>query len=129
MTPQAELIKKQATARLDKEAAVHRSSHQNVHARRYIMPNPALGGVEIVIIVKGSNLQLWCEARAIDGLAARVLGGEGRPGTETYSEPRKYGRHSALKTMDRLHRGDAWRFIPKTIGNLDAILDAVKGAR
>ncbi|MBV7522630.1 hypothetical protein [Ensifer sp. ENS12] len=129
MTAQAELIKKQATARLDKEAAVHRSNHQNIHARRYVMPNPALGGVEVVIIVKSSNLQLWCEARAFAGLAARALGGEARLGSETYSEPGKYGRHSALKTMDRLHRGDAWRFVPATVGDLDTILDAVKGAR
>ncbi|MBB4183919.1 hypothetical protein GGE07_000532 [Sinorhizobium terangae] len=127
MTTQAELIKRQATARLDKEASVHRSNHQNVHARRYVMPNAALGGIEVVIIVKGSNLQLWCEARAIDGSVARALGGEERPGNETYSEPGKYGRHSALKTMDRLHRGDAWRFVPRTVGDLDHILNAVKG--
>ena len=134
MTTQAELIKKQAIARLDKEGGVHRSNHQNVHARRYVMPNAALGGVEVVIIVKGNNLQLWCEARAIDGSAARMLGGQQRPGSETYSVPSpkggmRYGRHSALKTMDRLHRGDAWRFVPKTVGDLDVILDAVKGAR
>ncbi|NOV21234.1 hypothetical protein E5S70_35490 [Ensifer adhaerens] len=129
MTAQADLVRKQALARLDKEAAVHRSNHQNVHARRYVVSNPALGGIEVVLIVKGSNLQLWCEARAIDGPAARALGGEGRPGSETYSEPGKYGRHSALKTMDRLHRGDAWRFVPKTVGELATILDAVKGAR
>ncbi len=132
MTAQAELIKMQATARLDKEATVHRSNHQNVHARRYVMPNAALGGVEVVIIVKGANLQLWCEARAIDRHYALSRGGQFRSGSETYSVPSpyggmQYGRHSALKTMDRLHRRDAWRFVPKTVRDLDSILDAVKG--
>lgn len=128
MTVQEDLVKMQAVGRLDKEAAVHQSNHQNVHARRYVMPNAALGGVEVVIVLKGSNLQFWCEARAFDGSTARALGGEERPGGETYSEPGKYGRHSALKTMDRLHRGDAWRFVPKTVGDLDNILNAVKSA-
>lgn len=55
---------------------------------------------------------------------------EKRPGSETYSTVNAsgdvvYGRHSSLKSFDRLHRGDALRFVPETIGEVDRILDTL----
>ncbi|MER9937115.1 hypothetical protein [Mesorhizobium sp. M0088] len=131
MTVQGEQIKKHAVERLDREAAIHVSGHQNVHARRYVMPKTGSAGVEIMVVVKGDALQLWCEADALDRTGASGLGGEFRHGSETYAVPSptgamRYGRHTALKTMTHLHRGDAWRFVPKTLGELDRILDAIK---
>ena len=129
MTTSAEIIKNHAVARLDREASVHPSGHQNVHARRYMLPRRSGAAVEVGIIVKG-NLQLWCEALPLDRLNGASLGGTFRPGSETYATMNDagrllYGRHSALKTMDRLHRGDAWHFKPQTVGDLNAILDAL----
>lgn len=37
-----------------------------------------------------------------------------------------YGRHSSLKATDRLHQGDAWHIVPKTIGDLDRVLNAAR---
>ena len=129
MTTPAEIIKSHAVVRLDREASVHHSGHQNVHARRYLLPRRSGAAVEVMIIVKG-NLQLWCEALPLDRLKGASLGGTPRPGSETYATTNAkrnmlYGRHAALKTMDRLHRGDAWHFTPKTVGDLNAILDAL----
>jgi hypothetical protein len=132
VTAQRDVVKKHAIERLDREAAVHASGHQNVHARRYLMPKTGRSGVEVLIIVKGAQLQLWCEAGGMDRAVSRQLGGSFRPGSETYAtrndkgDP-QYGRHSALKTMNRLHRGDAWRFVPGTVSELDGILNAIKG--
>jgi hypothetical protein len=128
VTTPAEIIKNHAVSRLDREASVHRSGHQNVHARRYALPRRSGVAVEVAIIIKG-NLQLWCEALAFDRATGASLGGTFRPGSETYAKTNDvgqllYGRHSALKTMDRLHRGDVWRFTPKTVSDLNAILDA-----
>lgn len=130
MSRSAEQIKAHAVNRLDREAAVHRSGHQNVHARRYLMPRPGKVAMEIVIIVAGGSLQLWCEAAAFGETEGKVLGGKFRPGSETYAVPgrngkMRYGRHSSLRTTDRLHRGDAWRFVPATLGTLDLILDGI----
>ncbi|MGV1826646.1 hypothetical protein [Agrobacterium vitis] len=130
MSVQYELIKTHAVDRLDREAVVHRKGHQNVHARRYVMPRAGRPDIEIMIIVKGTHLQLWCEAEAMDRIKGSSLGGEFRSGAETYQPDRngkiQYGRHSGLKVMDRLHHGDAWRFVPKTIGALDGILDCIR---
>ena len=132
MTLPEDAIKKWAVERLDREATTHRSGHQEVHARRYVLPRPGSVGVEVMIVVKGNNLQLWCEAVALDRLTGLGLGGTFRPGSETYSKrgPNgsvRYGRHSALKTMGRLHRGDAWRFVPQTVGEVDRLIDALAG--
>lgn len=129
MTTPAEIIKNHAVARLDREASVHHSGHQPVHARRYVVPRRLGAAVEVVIIVKG-NLQLWCEALPLDRAKGATLGGTFRPGSETYAKTNDvgqllYGRHAALKTMDPLHRGDAWHFTPKTVGDLNAMLDAL----
>lgn len=130
MSVQEELIKAHAVDRLDREAAVHRTGHQSVHARRYVLPRAGRPDIEIMIIVKGTHLQLWCEAEVMDRMTGQSLGGKFRPGTETCQPDRngkiRYGRHSGLKVMDRLHRGDAWRFVPKTIGELDDILDRIR---
>lgn len=131
MTVQGEQIKKHAVKRLDHEAAIHISGHQTVHARRYVMPKAGSVGVEIMIVIKGNALQLWCQADVLDRVVALRLGGEFRNGSETYAVPSptggmRYGRHTGLKTMAHLHRGDAWRFVPKSLGELDRILDAVK---
>lgn len=131
MTVQGEQIKKHAVERLDHEAAIHASGHQSVHARRYVMPKTGCAGVEIMVVVKGNALQLWCEADALDRSVALGLGGEFRHGSETYVVPSptgamRYGRHTGLKTMANLHRGDAWRFVPKSLGELDRILGAIK---
>jgi hypothetical protein len=130
MSAQSDLIKDRAIARLNRETAVHSKGHQNVHARRYVLPRAGKPDVDIMIIVKGTHLQLWCEAEAMDRMTSVSLGGEFHPGSETYQPDQngkvQYGRHSGLKVMDRLHRADAWRFVPKTIGELDRILDVVK---
>lgn len=132
MSALTEQIKEHAQSRLDREASIHYSDHQNVHARRYVVPKPGDTGAEVMIIIKGDNLQLWCEADALNSAFATSVNGEFRPGSETYSVPSpsggmRYGRHSGLKSMGRLHQGDAWRFVPKTIGDLDRILDAIGG--
>lgn len=126
-----EAIKRHAVDWLDREAAGHPSGHQLVHARRYVLTRADGRQVEIVIIVKGVRLQLWCEAGALDSGVARAVGGTFRPGSETYSTRNTkgvqlYGRHSSLKTTDRLHRGDAWHIVPRTIGDLDHLLGAIK---
>ncbi|WP_242218943.1 hypothetical protein [Shinella zoogloeoides] len=131
MSTESDLIKDHAVDWLDREAVVHRKGHQNVQARRYVLTRAGEQSIEIMIIVKGTHLQLWCETGAIDRMTGASLGGEFRHGSETYQPDKngkiQYGRHSGLKVMDKLHRGDAWRFVPKTIGELDRILDVVTG--
>lgn len=132
MAPQSAL-QKYCQDRLDCDAAIHGSGHQNVHARRYLLPRTGADPMEVAIIVKpDSKLQIWCEADGVDLSRLSGLRPEKRPGSETYSTDngsgnRRYGRHSALKTFDRLHRGDALRFVPETIGEVDRILDALAG--
>lgn len=125
-------LKNHCIERLDREATTHSAGHQSVHARRYLVPHLGRKPVEVAIIVKpDSKLQIWCEAAGLDpsGVGALV---EQRPGSETYARtgPKGnllYGRHSALKTFDRLHRGDALRFVPTSMGEVDRILDAIAG--
>lgn len=131
MTDLHAALKQHCQNRLDREAAAHRTGHQNVHARRYLLPRSGAGPVEVAIIVKpDSKLQIWCEADGVDVSRLSGLRPETRPGGETYSTVGAsgnvlYGRHSALKSFDRLHRGDALRFVPETIGEVDRILDTL----
>ncbi|KUM25980.1 hypothetical protein AU467_23585 [Mesorhizobium loti] len=133
MTDPYAALKKHCQERLDRDAAVHGSGHQNVHARRYLLPRTGAGPVEVALIVKpGSKLQIWCEADGVDLSRLSGLRPERRPGSETYatvgaSGNQRYGRHSALQAFDRLHRGDALRFVPETIGEVDRILDTLAG--
>ena len=116
---------------LDRIASEHRSGHQKVHARRYVVPRSDGSRAEAVIIVKpGRSLQIWCEAKVASRLGAASLGGTPRPGSETYSKTNDrgemlYGRHSALKKMDQLHRGDAYHFKPSTPHEVDRIIDLI----
>ncbi|RVC79880.1 hypothetical protein EN745_14670 [Mesorhizobium sp. M4A.F.Ca.ET.022.05.2.1] len=129
MTDPHAALKAHCQSRLDREAAEHPSGHQNVHARRYLLPRKGRSPIEAAIIVKpDSKLQIWCEADGVDLSRVSGLQPEKRLGSETYSTVGAsgnvlYGRHSALKTFDRLHRGDALRFVPETIGEVDRILD------
>lgn len=132
MSDLQDALKNHSIKRLDREAAVHSSGHQNVHARRYVVPHRSGRSVEVAIIVKpDSKLQIWCEAAGLDVFSLGDLP-ERRPGSETYARTGPtgnllYGRHSALKTFDRLHRGDALRFVPASIGEVDRILDTIGG--
>lgn len=125
-------LKNHCTERLDREATVHSAGHQKVHARRYIMPHLSGTPVEVAIIVKpDSKLQIWCEAAGLDMSNLGELA-ELRLGSETYARTSPsgnllYGRHSALKPFDRLHRGDAFRFVPASIGEVDRVLDTIAG--
>jgi hypothetical protein len=121
---------------LDRLGKEHHSGHQKVHARRYVVPRHEGTSVETVIIVKpGSTLQIWCEAKVADRMSVAALGGTPRSGSETYSNTNAkggvlYGRHSALKKMDHLHRGDAYHFTPRTPHEVDQILNLiVNGAK
>ncbi|MBZ9795737.1 hypothetical protein [Mesorhizobium sp. ES1-4] len=131
MTDPYAALKRHCQDRLDRDAAVHRSGHQNVHARRYLLPRIGAGPIEVAIIVKpDSELQIWCEADGVDLSMLSGLRPERRHGSETYSKRNErrevlYGRHSALKTFERLHRGDALRFVPETVGEVDRVLDAL----
>ncbi|WP_156352115.1 hypothetical protein [Devosia sp. Leaf64] len=95
------------------------------------MPGHDGSTVETAIIVKpGSNLQIWCEAKVTDRMSAAALGGTRRPGSETYARTNAkgemlYGRHSALKKMDHLHRGDAYRFTLRTPYEVDQIINLI----
>lgn len=116
---------------LDRLGKEHRSGHQKVHARRYVVTRHDGSTVETVIIVKpGSGLQIWCEAKVANRMSAAALGGAPRPGSETYAKTSAkgdvlYGRHSALKTMDHLHRGDAYHFTPRTPHEVDQVLNLI----
>lgn len=129
-------LHRHCTTALDRLGEEHRSGHQKVHARRYVVARHDRSTVETVIIVKpGSNLQIWCEAKVADPMSAAALGGQQRLGSETYAETNDrgeqlYGRHHALKTMDYLHRGDAYRFTPMTPHEVDQIVNLiVNGAK
>lgn len=119
------------TKAMDATGSEHRSGHQNVHARRYIVTRVDGSMAEVVIVVQpGSSLQIWCEAKVADREKAMAFGGALRPGSETYAKTnakgeKLYGRHSSLKTMDYLHRGDAYHFSPKSSGEVDRIIDLI----
>ncbi|MER9370192.1 hypothetical protein NKI66_29905 [Mesorhizobium sp. M0518] len=131
MTDPQAALKAHCEARLNREAAVHTAGHQNVHARRYLLPRKGRGPIEVAIIIKpDSILQIWSETNGVDLSKVAGIKHRKRPGSETYMTKNArgdilYGRHSALKTLDRLHRGDAVRFVPETIGEVDRILDVL----
>jgi hypothetical protein len=124
-------LHRHCTVALDGIGKEHRSGHQRVHARRYVVSRSDGSSVETVIIVKpGSRLQIWCEAKVADRIKVGSLGGTYRPGSETYSRRNDkgellYGRHSSLKTMDHLHRGDAYHFSPSYPREVDAIIELI----
>lgn len=119
------------TKAMDRIGREHRSGHQNVHARRYVVIRDDGSMVETVIIVQpASNLQIWCEAKVAAPEDAMAFGGKLRPGSETYVKTnakgeKLYGRHSSLKTMDYLHRGDAYHFSPKSPVEVDRIINLI----
>lgn len=119
------------TTALDRLGKEHRSGHQNIHAMRYVVTREDGSMAEAVIIVQPeSSLQIWCEAKVTDPENATAFCGRLRPGRETYAETnakgeKAYGRHSSLKTMDYLHRGDAYHFSPKSPVEVDRIIDLI----
>jgi hypothetical protein len=69
VTTTTDLTKKHAVVRLDREAVEHASGHQNVHARRYLLPRPGRPGLEVLTIIKGhtcnsgARREHWIEVR------------------------------------------------------------------
>ena len=133
MTDPHAALRDHAVRRLDTVGREHPRGHQPVHARRYLVPRSGGGEAEVVLIVKPeTRLQVWCERDALAGGIARANGLRERPGSETYAKRNGkgdllYGRHSSLKVLDRLHRGDAWHGTPDTTGAFDRVLEGITG--
>lgn len=118
-------FKKQIERLLDHAGREHRSKHQGVYANRYVIQ--VMGGVPFeVMYEKGAKTppSIWCLAKIADHVTGvdYEIDGAGR----LRQIPGLYGRHSALEHMPQLANADLAKFVPKTLTDVRAIINAIK---
>lgn len=118
-------FKKQIERLLDQAGREHRSKHQGVYANRYIIQ--VMGGVPFELMFeKGAKTppNIWCLAKIADHVTGVEC--EIDRADRLRQVPGQYGRHSALEHMSQLANADLAKFLPKTLTEVRAIIDAIK---
>ncbi len=118
-------FKKQVEKLLDQAGREHPSKHQPSKANRYVIG--VTGGFPFqVMFEKGASTppNIWCLANVAD----RVTGVECEidRADRLRQVPGQYGRHSALEQLPQLANADLAKFVPKTLTDVRAIIDAIK---
>jgi len=118
-------FKKQVEKLLDQAGREHSSKHQPSKANRYVIG--VAGGFPFqVMYEKGAKSppNIWCLAK----IAEHVMGVDWEidRADRLQQVPDQYGRHSALEHMPQLASADLAKFVPKTLTDVRAIIDAIK---
>lgn len=118
-------FKKQIERLLDQAGREHRSKHQGVYANRYVIH--VTGGAPFeVMFEKGVKAppNIWCLAKIADHVTGVEC--EINRADRLRQIPGQYGRHSALEHMSQLANADLAKFVPKTLTDVRAIIEAIK---
>lgn len=118
-------FKKQVEKLLDQAGREHRSRHQGAYANRYVIQ--AMGGAPFEVVYekgKTSPPNIWCLAKVADHVSG--VDCEIDSADRLWAKPGEYGRHSALQQMNQLENADLAKFVPKTLSDVRAIIDAIK---
>ncbi|MDR9779588.1 hypothetical protein [Rhizobium redzepovicii] len=118
-------FKKQVEKLLDQVGREHSSKHQPSKANRYVIG--VTGGFPFqVMFEKGAKTppNIWCLAKIADHVTAVDF--EIDYADRLRQVPGQYGRHSALEHMPQLANADLAKFVPKTLTDVRAIIDAIK---
>lgn len=128
-----EALKKLVINRLDNIAKVHPAGHQSAYSNRYVLTSSAGERIEIMFD-KGdkSHANLWLLERFLPAAVLGNLSTTPSPGSDVYRKRNTagelvYGRHSALRSMLQLERGDLVCVNLQTFGELHAILGHLQG--
>ncbi len=129
-----EELKRLCLARLDDCAREHPAGHQGKLAARYLLQNAAGDTVELMF-EKGPKTpaNLWVEHKRVTelveapGLDVRLSPASALFSVKGAGGKLIYGRHSALKPMPDLGRADLVCFQISSIGELDRVLDHLRG--
>lgn len=118
-------FKKQVEKLLDQAGREHASKHQPSKANRYVIQ--VMGGFPFQVMFEKdakSPPNIWCLAN----VANHVTGVECEidRADRLRQVPGQYGRHSALEQMPQLANADLAKFVPKTLTDVRAIIDAIK---
>jgi len=118
-------FKKQVEKLLDQAGREHASKHQPSKANRYVIQ--VMGGFPFqVMFEKGAKSppNIWCLANVanhVTGIECEIDRAD-----RLRQVPGQYGRHSALEQMPQLANADLAKFVPKTLTDVRAIIDAIK---
>lgn len=118
-------FKKQVEKLLDQAGREHSSNHQPSKANRYVIG--VTGGFPFqVMYEKGAKTppNIWCLAKVADHVTG--VDWEIDRADRLQQVPDQYGRHSALEQMPQLANADLAKFVPKTLTDVRAIIDAIK---
>lgn len=118
-------FKKQVEKLLDQAGREHSSKHQPSKANRYVIQ--VMGGFPFqVMFEKGAKSppNIWCLAKIADHVTGVEC--EIDRADRLRQVPGQYGRHSALEQMPQLANADLAKFVPKTLTDVRAIIDAIK---
>ena len=121
-----EELKKAALELFDKIADEHPKGHQKVKMNYYIVRNSEL----CFAFEKNLNspANIWCKLGVKDDV-------EGIKGVESLAKnlwkkvnkkgEKVYGRHSGLKKVDELRDADLIKYIPKTLGEVQKVVEGL----
>lgn len=121
-----EELKKSALELFDKIADEHPKGHQKVKMNYYIVRNSEL----CFAFEKNLNspANIWCKLGVKDDV-------EGIKGVESLAKnlwkkvnkkgEKRYGRHSGLKKVDELRDADLIKYIPKTLGEVQKVVEGL----
>ncbi|WP_295950340.1 hypothetical protein [uncultured Bartonella sp.] len=121
-----EELKKSALELFDKIADEHPKGHQKVKMNYYIVRNSEL----CFAFEKNLNspANIWCKLGVKDDV-------EGIKGVESLAKnlwkkvnkkgEKVYGRHSGLKKVDELRDADLIKYIPKTLGEVQKVVEGL----
>ncbi len=118
-------FKKQVEKLLDQAGREHASKHQPSKANRYVIG--VTGGFPFqVMFEKGARTppNIWCLANVANHVTAIKC--EIDRADRLRQVPGQYGRHGALEQMPQLANADLAKFVPKTLTDVRAIIDAIK---
>lgn len=121
-----EELKKSALELFDKIADEHPKGHQKVKMNYYIVRNSELCFAFEKNLASPANI--WCKLGVKDDV-------EGIKGVESLAKnlwkkvnkkgEKVYGRHSGLKKVDELRDADLIKYIPKTLGEVQKVVEGL----
>lgn len=118
-------FKKQVEKLLDQAGREHSSKHQPSKANRYVIQ--VMGGFPFQVMFE-KDAKSPPNIRCLANVANHVTGVECEidRADRLRQVPGQYGRHSALEQMPQLANADLAKFVPKTLTDVRAIIDAIK---
>ena len=121
-----EELKKAALELFDKIADEHPKGHQDVYMNYYFVKNSKLCFAFEKSLKTPANI--WCKLgvrgdvkgiKGVESLAKNLWKKVNKKGEKVY------GRHSGLRKVDELRNADLVKYIPKTLGEVQKVVEGL----